>query len=86
MLVKRYACCREESYYSHVFVEIICRQLINSLPYGKILDPSKLKAFAYYKLKLIKMAKIVLNTIENIVGKEENAGYHYFLLFPQCFQ
>ena len=22
---------------------------------------------------------------ENIVGKEENAGYQHFLLFPQCF-
>ena len=21
---------------------------------------------------------------ENIVGKEENAGYQHFLLFPQC--
>ena len=24
--------------------------------------------------------------IENIVGKEENAGNQHFLLFPQCFQ
>ena len=24
--------------------------------------------------------------VENIVGKGENAGYHYFLLIPQCFQ
>ena len=24
--------------------------------------------------------------IENIEGKEENAGYQHFLLFPQCFQ
>ena len=23
---------------------------------------------------------------ENIVGKEENAGYQHFLLFPQCFE
>ena len=23
---------------------------------------------------------------ENIVGKGENAGYQYFLLFTQCFQ
>ena len=23
---------------------------------------------------------------ENIVGKGENAGYHHFLLFPQCCQ
>ena len=24
--------------------------------------------------------------VENIVGKEEIAGYEQFLLFPQCFQ
>ena len=23
--------------------------------------------------------------LENIVGKAENAGYHHFLLFSQCF-
>ena len=32
------------------------------------------------------MAKFVLDKIENIVGKEENAGYQHFLLFPHCFQ
>ena len=33
------------------------------------------------------MAKsvIFLDNVENIVGKKENAGYQYFLLFPQCF-
>ena len=25
------------------------------------------------------------DTVENIVGKEENAGYQHFLFFPQCF-
>ena len=24
--------------------------------------------------------------VENIVGRGENAGYHHFLLFPQCFE
>ena len=28
----------------------------------------------------------VFDRVENIVGKEENAGYQHFLLFPQCFQ
>ena len=28
----------------------------------------------------------VLDRVENIVGKGENAGYQHFLLFPQCFQ
>ena len=28
----------------------------------------------------------VFDRVENNVGKGENAGYQYFLLFPQCFQ
>ena len=28
---------------------------------------------------------IVVDKIENIVGKEENDGYQHFLLFSQCF-
>ena len=30
--------------------------------------------------------KFVLERVENIVEKEENAGYQHFLLFPQCFR
>ena len=30
--------------------------------------------------------KFVLGTVENIVGKGENAGYQHFLLFPQSLQ
>ena len=30
--------------------------------------------------------KFALGRLENIMGKEENAGYQHFLLFPQCFQ
>ena len=26
------------------------------------------------------------NSAENIVGKEENAGFQHFLLFPHCFR
>ena len=28
----------------------------------------------------------VLDKVENIVEKGENADYQHFLLFPQCFQ
>ena len=59
---------------------------INSSPNYTILDQSKLKAIADDTSKVIQMANFVLDRIENIVGKEENAGYQYFLLFPQCFQ
>ena len=30
--------------------------------------------------------EFVLQWIENIAGKRENAGNQHFLLFPQCFQ
>ena len=33
----------------------------------------------------LKKLQLVLGRVENIVGKEENAGYKDFLLFPQCF-
>ena len=58
----------------------------NPLPDNKILDWSKLKAFADDKLNVTQNIKVVFHRIENIVGKEENAGYQHFLLFPQCFR
>ena len=30
--------------------------------------------------------RAALGRVENIMGKEENAGYQHFLLFPLCFQ
>ena len=58
----------------------------NSLPNNKILDWTKLKAFANDKLDSAKVMISVYNRVENIVGKGENAGYQHFLLFPQYFQ
>ena len=37
-------------------------------------------------LTLAQIVRSVLDAIENIVGKGENAGHQHFLLFPQCFQ
>ena len=64
-----------------------CKSLchINSLPDDKILDWSKLRAFADDKIKLAKMMIFVFDGIENIVRKGEIAGYQHFFLFPQCF-
>ena len=45
----------------------------NSSPNDKILDWSKLKAFADDKINLTEKLKFVLGTAENIVGKGENA-------------
>ena len=58
----------------------------NSLPNDKILVWSKLKAFADDKINVTKELKFVLGKVENIVRKEENAGYQHVLLFPPCFQ
>ena len=45
-----------------------------------------MKAFADDKLNVGKMMISVLDRVENIVGKGENAGDQHFLLFPQCFK
>ena len=55
----------------------------NTLPSDKILDWPKSKAFADIT-KILKKVIFVFDTVENIVGKGENAGYQHFLLFPQC--
>ena len=59
---------------------------IDTLTYDKNLDWSKLKAFADEKINVIEKLKFVLERVENIVGEGENAAYHHFLVFPQCFQ
>ena len=38
------------------------------------------------KIGLTQKFKFCLGSVENIVGKGENAGYQHFLLFLQCFQ
>ena len=59
---------------------------VNSLPNNKILNLSKLKAFADNKINVTEKLKLLLEMVENIMKKGENAGYQHFLLFPQCFQ
>ena len=59
---------------------------VNTLPHDKILDLSKLKAFADDNSNVNSKLKFALGRVENIAGKGENAGYQHFLLFPQCFQ
>ena len=57
----------------------------NSLPNNKCLGWTKFKASVYNKLNLVDVMISGFDWVENIVGKEENAGNHHFLLFPQCF-
>ena len=46
---------------------------------------TNLKAFADDKLNISERKISLCERVENTVGKEENAGYQHFLLFPQCF-
>ena len=48
---------------------------LNSLPNDKILDLSKLKAFADINFNVTKMMISVFERVEKNVGKGENAGY-----------
>ena len=72
-----FSCCKEVS---------IFRVNFNSLPNDKILNWSKLKAFADGKTIVNEKFKFCLGRVEKIVGKQENAGYEHFRLFLQCFQ
>ena len=58
---------------------------LNSLPNNKILDWSKLKAYADDKINVTEKLKFVIGSLENNVGKGENAGYQHLLLLLQCF-
>ena len=61
---------------------LIFAEALNPLPNNKILDVTKLKAFADAKLNFDKITISLLDRVENTVGKGENAGYQHFLLFP----
>ena len=57
--------------------------MVNPFPNNKMFGWSKLKVIA--DDNVIEKSEFVLGRVENIVGKGENAGDQYFLLFPQCF-
>ena len=54
------------------------KHVINTLPNDKILDVTKLKAFADDRINVAQMMIPVFVGLENIVGKGENAGYQHF--------
>ena len=77
--------CLKKALGSQVYHQtLFCTVL--TLPNDKIVDWSKLKAFADDKINVNEELKFGLGRLEYIVGKGENAGYQHFLLFPQCFQ
>ena len=57
-----------------------------SLPNKKILDRSKRKAFADENVNMAENLKFCLGSVENIVGKGENAGYQHFLFSLNVFK
>ena len=72
-------------FFPQCFLKASLSRSFNSLPNGKILNVTKLKAFADNKLNIAKMKIFLFDRVENAVAKGENAGYQHFLLFPQCF-
>ena len=52
----------------------------------KIIEGSKLKAFADDKINVTEKLKSALERVEHMEGKRENAGFQHFLLYPKCFQ
>ena len=63
------------------------------LLFGKELNLYQLKEYSthpnlqgLYMSNVAKMIISVFERVENILGKGENAGYQYILLFLQCFQ
>ena len=52
-----------------------------TLPNDKILDMTKLKAYADDKFSFTSIMFSLLDRVENTVGKGENAGYQHFVLF-----
>ena len=59
---------------------------VNPFPHDKILDQTKLKAFADDKLNVTKMIISVFGTVENIVGKGEIAFTSSFSFSHNVFE
>ena len=53
---------------------------------AKNVDLYKLKAFEHENLIVVQMMEFLIDRVENIEGKGENAGYQYFLLFLHSFE
>ena len=59
---------------------------LNPLPDNKILGLPIMKAFADEKSNVTQNIRVVFHRIENIVGKEENAGYSIFFFSHDVFK
>ena len=52
-----------------------CYNNYDSFNYSKILDLSEFKAFTANNFNVAQLAQLSVGRVENILGKEENAGY-----------
>ena len=59
--------------------------LFNSIPYKKILDWSKMKAFADSKINVTEKKKFVLGSVETIEEKEKNKKKEKKMLVTSIF-
>ena len=48
--------------------------------------PAHIESIDRRQIKCNSIHGCEFDTVENIMGKEENAGFQHYLLFPQCFQ
>ena len=64
---------------------VIVWEWVNSLPNDKILDWSKLKAFADNKINATEKFKFGLERVENILGKSRKCWLPAFPPFPTVF-
>ena len=79
-------CGSKSSFQTELFTDLSSNQYLNPLPDDKILDWSKLKAFADDKLNVTKMIISVFDRVENIVGKGEIACTSNFSFSHNVFQ
>ena len=62
-----------------------CQQILIPVPDKKNVAFPKLKAFVDDNFSVAQMVQFFFDSVENFVGKGENAGNQHFLLFQQCF-
>ena len=71
--------------YKHLIKKSLCRSCyLNPYQITNFLNEPNSKDLQMSNKMLLKYDFCL--RVENIVGKGENAVYHYFLLFPLCFQ
>ena len=77
--------CFPKGLFFSVLKQVYMEERVNSSPYDRILDRSKLKAFADDMINVTERLKSVLKRVENIVRKAENVGSPFLTMFLKAF-